>query len=164
MKNFFISLFMFFPAMMSAQYYDSADDILFYVNESDPLFCIVLNFDGDRATYFNHTYQHTRTKVSQLLNSDMQYFENKTSIALYNMSFTPEFDGTAYVFYKRRENAYSNSVYYDSYVMEFSRDREYLTYKTFPNKRNPTSNTRPSKIEKYKRVSKNTFVTRGRGR
>ena len=162
MKNFIILLFMSFPIMISAQYNDSADDILFYINESDPLFCIVLNFDGYKATYFNHSYQHTKTMVSELLNSDIQYFENKTSTALYDMSFTPGFHGTAYIFYKRRENMYSNSVYYDSYVMEFSRDREYLTYKTFPKNKNPTSSTKPSKIEKYKRVSKNAFVTRGR--
>lgn len=164
MRNLLIVISLIFPLHLSAQYYDSAEDIYFYINESNPLYCIVLNFDGEKATYFNHTYQHTKDQVSRLLNSDPQYFESKTNDALYNMSFTSNFDGVAYIFHKRRSSNYSDYVYYDSYVMEFSENREYLIYKTFPNKDNPSGNIKPSKIERYRRVSKKDFLTRGRTR
>jgi len=165
-KNILVALlFVFCVKVGSAQFYDGADDIYFYVNVKEPVWCIVLNFDGDKATCFSsgmEGYQFSRNKVSEILNSNQRYYEDRTQDALYKMNYTNLFDGVAYMWSVRRDGLYGS--WYDSYVMEFSDDRGTLFYKCYPQNTSPTRNTKPSKTETYKKVSKSEFLTRGRRR
>lgn len=150
------------PLHVNAQFYDSENDICFYVNSQDPRYCIVINFDGNKATYFNHTYFFSVQTVQNKLNEDPDHFEKRVYTANYNMNYTGEFSGVAYHFQEHRNGIYGLNT--DSYVMEFSNDRNTLNYKCYPQCANPSSSIKPSKIESYKRVPKEYFITQRRGR
>lgn len=145
-----------------AQFYDTSNEIHYYVNVEDPRYCIVLNFDGMYATFFNHSYQYSTSFVSDKLNSNPNYFVNITSTSNYRLKFISGFSGTAYCLRETRNSLYGS--YTDSYVFEFSQDREILYYKCYPQTYNPSSLRNPTKQETYKRVPKDYFITEKVGR
>lgn len=145
-----------------AQFYDDADDILFYVNVDDPRYCIVLNFDGKHATFFNQTYTYYTSTVSEKLNSNPDYFIDLTSTARYKLKHLPDYSETSYCLRETRNGLYGS--YTDSYVFEFSANRDKLYYKCYPQTYNPSSSRRPTKQENYKRVPKEFFITERVGR
>lgn len=148
--------------LASAQFYDSADDIYFYINIEDPRYCIVLNFDGKYATFFNHTYQYYTSTVSKNLNINSNYFANLTSTAKYRLNYISGFSGVAYLLRETRNGFYG--TYTDSYLFLFSADREKLYYQCYPHKYTPSSSNSPSKQEVYKRVPKEYFISEKVGR
>ena len=88
---------------VKAQFYDSADDIYFYVrtidiNSNEPndlplVDVLVFNFDGKRGTCFERFVEKTRT----LLEQDPNYFENQLETAEYNLEYVPSTkNGTTY--------------------------------------------------------------------
>lgn len=149
MKRFlFLSIIWGFAISSFAQFYDKEDDIYFYVQiDGDvPKYCCVFNFDGEKATYFNHTYQHSIEMVKRRLKDNPNYFENKVYDANYDVIYTDKYPSVSYIY--SSVSPY-NSAFISKFLFTFSSDREKMTWKALQG----------SKVERYKRVPKSYFIS-----
>lgn len=152
------------PDSNNSSYAQYADDIYFYVGT--PLYSnysIVLNFNGDRATFFHYTYRIFTSSIQNMLSIRHNYYEEAVTSARYQMRYTANFNGDAYFWTSTWTDTYSEHVT-NSYVMEFSPDREVLKYMTFPKDSNPSKKKKPTRTEIYKRVTKEYFMQEKIGR
>ena len=75
---------------VKAQFYDSADDIYYYVEcdkdgqVKDNGQVYIFNFDGRKACYWNYTV----SSVKSSLQSNPSYFEEKVETTEYNLKYT----------------------------------------------------------------------------
>ena len=139
-----------------AQFYDKEDDILFYVmteRNGDvydiPTECLVLNFDGSKATFFDWDF-YSIEKVKMYLRNDPEYFEKKVYSADYTIQYTNKYPATSYIF--SLVSPY-NSSYYSKYLLTFSSDRKQMVWKALNG----------SVTKKYRLVPKSYFLP-GRSR
>ncbi|MBR1466736.1 MAG: hypothetical protein IJ607_10315 [Bacteroidaceae bacterium] len=156
-------------AMSFAQFYDSADELYFYVDDtSNPDRCFIFNFDGTRACALNQhsgtstfigmygqnigsytDYDHFNT-VRAKIKQNPNYYEDRVE----NLDYKMYYDSSAsssYTVYKFKRN-WNQTTTTD--VFEISPDRDYL-YCNYGGGRNGS--------RKYIRVDK-SFFRSGRSR
>lgn len=142
---------------VKAQFYDSADDIYYYVKYVDDEFkdeVIIFNFDGQKACRWNASASSVKSNLS----SSPSFYEDKVETTEYDLRYI---SGNTYRYKK------SNSEEYDDYT--FSYDRSTLTkivhYQTIVTPGIPGGGFNYSKSYKewrenkytYKRVEKSFF-------
>lgn len=143
---------------VKAQFYDSADDIYYYVEYKNGEFAEnasvrVLNFDGKKAAVLNHNYFDgdgdgpfylNLSKIKNKLREQPDYFEQQIETTDYNVIYTAP---ASYIF----KSGYRNGGRYYSYTetWTFSSNRDFL-YETSEGWGNNNKKT-------YKRVFKSFF-------
>lgn len=158
---------------VKAQFYDSADDIYYYVTYKNGEYtngCLVFNFDGKKGCVLNeyindegNVVSYTVDKIKNLIRERPTYFEEQTEILEYKLQYSSNNTYTSTSIYK--DNYYDNvlhiqrsEIYNEIYSYRFSNDRKtlYYTCKERDNKVGTTERT-------YKLVDKSFFKV-GRSR
>ena len=163
---------------VKAQFYDSADDILYYVEEykesdeykstsltsgyytgrrlreipkeKSKAHVMVLNFDGFKAALLNYYNSDVVEKIKYTLSNNPSYYDEKVEIAEYNLQY--ESKTTSDVIYKRKGESF-----------KFSADRSFLKW-VYTWEGKDCSDGKPHTfVTTYKRVDKSYFKV-GRSR
>lgn len=152
-------------SVAKAQFYDSADDIYYYVAVKDDGnlggMCFIFNFDGKNACILAETDEdddrypplvdEVKTKISQNTN----FLENRIETGLYDVKFM---SGNTY---KKTGNYdfHDENVGYHygqfSWTFRFTNDREFMYWTLWNN--NQGGFERTQKEWKFKRVDKSYF-------
>lgn len=163
---------------VKAQFYDSADDIYYYVEYKDGSFVdngkvLIFNFDGQKACVLDNT---TIGSVKDKIKSKSDYYEEKVETTDYNYEYV-YYDGTSYQHKgsqysyflngtSKKGNVYTrytfssnrNFMYNNSYKIETS---TYSYIRSTPPFDLVTTPEKTSTIDmsggKYKRVDKSFF-------
>lgn len=169
-KFLLLACFVCTHALSFAQFYDSADDIYFYVDDtSNPNRCFVFNFDGTRACALNqysetttfysfygqnvgsYTNYQTVNAVRYKIKQNPNYYEDRVENLDYKMYYNSSASSASYTVYNFKRNCNQTTI---TDTFKFSSDRSYL-YSNYGGGREGT--------RKYIRVDKSFFRT-GRSR
>lgn len=147
---------------VKAQFYDSADDIYYYVEYKDGE-CVtdgyarIFNFDGKKAALLNMyknngvgPYTAPVRVVKANIKNNPTFYEDLVETTEYSVKFS---HGTVYTHNYEFIDGYSHNTRFLSYTYRFSSDRNYLYV---------SSNDYSGEIT-YKRVDKSFFKV-GRSR
>ena len=165
---------------VKAQFYDSADDIYYYVEYKDGNLVttpkadvLVFNFDGRKAALLNRDESLSHipeiayySEVCDKMRSNINYYEERVE----NVSYNVYYDSSKQAYCIEFKNTIGQNLFtgaphivnYD-YQFTFSSDREfcYLNCKTRDNVGGPGFNGSSKKV--FKKVSKSYFKS-GRSR
>lgn len=102
-----------------AQFYDSADDIYYYVEDKDKLAVLIFNFNGERAALLNLKKDGIVAGVSSVrdnIKENPNFYEDKVEVTEYDMKYNSS-------------NTYSILLSSYKWLFRFSTDRQecYLT-------------------------------------
>lgn len=117
-----------------AQFYDSADDIYYYVELENGNYkesCKILNFDGTKACLLNeyiedgNHYIYSVDEVKNLVKRNTNYFEEQVEVGDYSLKYI---SGNTYsqTVTNTLNNYMGTKVLTIKYTLRFSSDRNYL--------------------------------------
>lgn len=127
--------------VMRGQFYDSADEICFYVewNEQKNEYAetgkvLIFNFDGEKAAKFEKHGSGYDTHVKEMLKNNPNYYEELVETTEYKVKFVSSSPYTTYTSteIESLKNPYGFTidwVYTDTYQFSSDRQKVYLTYK-----------------------------------
>lgn len=167
-------------SIAKAQFYDSADDIYYYVevskngnavNDVKDQYVYVLNFDGKKAAVLGRTDGLSSGSFSEIqknIQNNPSFYEEKVETTVYDVNYAPSSYRTSYKYEKTTRNWDSIAgitwVATFSNTLEFASDRNSFTLTTITNTHDAAG--RPisySDKYEYKRVDKSYFKV-GRSR
>lgn len=168
-RLFFLVMAICLASGVKAQFYDSADDIYYYVEVKDGEFVspypsvMIFNFDGQKASFLNRISIGVDglPAIRDNIKSNFNYYEEKVDNAEYDMYY----DRSKNAYCLQFTTSYGYNIYGQAissrwdYTVSFSSDRKYCYSKIKVT--NPQSSN--TEIETLKRVDKSYFKS-GRSR
>lgn len=152
---------------VKAQFYDSADDIYYYVicNDEEKIvetgYTLIFNFDGKKAanlapSKLSGWHGQYVNDVKSNLRNNASFYEERVEVSDYDIIFVSS--SSSNTTYKMRDEYHDATMYTDSYTyiqkFVFSSDRDKLYYVIESNHSNGKTTTNKYT---YKRVDKSFF-------
>lgn len=160
---------------VKAQFYDSADDIYYYLEWKDGVFvenkygeidARIFNFDGEKAALLNlkgsGPWCYSSKQIKDMLKTNSSYFDDLIESIEYDFKFQESSTSrTTYVSpsYYLYENDITgrNYKFEYQYSYEFSKDREFIFVNCISKDVLNSNSTAKTWNETYKRVDKSFF-------